>query len=211
LTYINGGVAVAGLGGIIREISDTMPGSLLHKLSRSLDDTPAWEVAHGTSYEFSSIGVPTTHPALDSFNKALSVWVDEKIQSQSNMAALAEYGVDMDHPCVRVYTKEEVDANRKFLAASAESFEMQKFFEVFLFNSCRHHPSSNVFAQKAEKIQTGEVKLKVIGGKQVGSPKVLLELLEKRRLAMDIEKDELKPQWLRDWQDSQRRGRSAPS
>ena len=91
---------------------------------------PVLEV-HGTSYGFSSIGIPITHPGLDSFNKAISVWVDEKIRSKSNVAALAEYGVEMDHPCVRVYTKEGVDANRMFLVASAESFTMHEFFKVF--------------------------------------------------------------------------------
>jgi len=111
-----------------------------------MDDVPVWEALHGTSYEFSSIGIPTTHPALDSFNKAISTWADEKIQSESNMATLAEYGVDMDHPCVRVYTKKEVDANRTFLAASAESFQMHNFSKVCLFKPCRHHPSSNLFA-----------------------------------------------------------------
>lgn len=94
-----------------------------------MDDVPAWEV-HGTSYGFSSIGVPIEHPRLDTFNKTISVWADEVIQSRSNMAALAEYGVDMDHPCVRVFTKEEVDANRKFLIASAESFKIHEFFKV---------------------------------------------------------------------------------
>ena len=44
---------------------------------------------------------------------------EEKIQSKSNIDALAGYGVDMDHPCVRVFTKEEVDTNRSFLAVSA--------------------------------------------------------------------------------------------
>ena len=94
-----------------------------------MDDVPAWEV-HGTSYGFSSIGIPVAHPGFDTFNKTISEWVDGKIQSKSNMVALAEHGVDMDHPCVRVYTKEEVDANRKFLVASAESFTMHEFFKV---------------------------------------------------------------------------------
>ena len=61
----------------------------MHKFSHAMDDIPAWEV-RGTSYGFSSIGIPITHPGLDSFNKAISVWMDEKIQSKSNMAALAE-------------------------------------------------------------------------------------------------------------------------
>ena len=97
-----------------------------------MDDSSTWEV-HGTSYGFSSIGIPITNPRLDSFNQAISVWVDQKILAKSNMATLAEYGVDMDHPCVRVYTKEEVDANRKFLAGSAECFTMQEFLKARLF------------------------------------------------------------------------------
>jgi hypothetical protein len=129
LTYIDTGAAE--IGGLLRETSGVTPGSLLHKFSHTMDDIPAWEV-YGTSYGFSSIGIPITHPRLDSFNKAISVWMDEKIQSKLNMAALAEYGVNMDHPCVRVYTKEEVDANRKFLVASAESFTMHEFSRVCL-------------------------------------------------------------------------------
>ena len=95
-----------------------------------MDDISVWE-AHGTSFGFSSIGVPITHPGLDTFNKTISAWMDERIESKSNMAALAEYGVDMDHPCVRVFAKDEVDANRKFLVASAESFAMHEFFKVY--------------------------------------------------------------------------------
>ena len=117
----------------------------MHKFSHAMDDIPAWEV-FGTSYGFSSIGIPIANPALDSFNKAISVWVDEKIQSESSMAALAESDVDMDHPCVRVYSKEEVDANRKFLVASAESFKMHEFLQV-RFILIPHRPLSNVRAE----------------------------------------------------------------
>ena len=128
LTYIDSGTTE--IGGLLRDTSGATPGSFLHKFSHAMDDMPAWEV-RGKSYGFSSIGIPITHPGLDSFNKAISAWVDEKIQSKSNMAALAGYGVDMDHPCVRVYTKEGVDANRTFLVASAESFTMHEFFNVW--------------------------------------------------------------------------------
>jgi hypothetical protein len=173
-----------------------------------MDDIPAWEV-FGTSYGFSSIGIPISNPALDSFNKAISVWVDEKIQSESSMAMLAEADIDMDHPCVRVYTKEEVDANRKFLVASAESFKMHEFLQVrFILIPTVPYLT---FVQKvsAEKVQSGEIKVQVIG-KHVGSPESVLEFLKKRMLTVERQRDGLKPQWLRDWQDSQRRGQSAP-
>ena len=60
-----------------------------------------------------------------------------------------------------------------------------------------------------KKIQSGEVKVQVIG-KHVGSPESVLEYLKEQMLAVEKQKDELKPGWLRDWQDSQRRGQSAP-
>jgi len=127
LTYIDSGAAE--IGGLLRETPGVTPGSWLDKFSHGMDDIPVWE-AHGTSYGFSSIGIPIIHPGLDPFNNSISIWVDEKLESKSNMATLAEYGVDMDHPCVRVYTKEEVDANRKFLAASAETFTTHEFLRV---------------------------------------------------------------------------------
>lgn len=103
----------------------------MDKFSHLLDDIPTWEI-HGTSYGFSSVGIPITRPIINSFNEAISSWMDERILSKPDMSALAEYGVDMDHPCVRTYTKEEVDANRKFLVGSAECFRMHKYLEVRL-------------------------------------------------------------------------------
>ena len=61
----------------------------------------------------------------------------------------------------------------------------------------------------AEKIQSGEVKVQVIG-KHVGSPESVLEILKERMVAVEKRKDELKPQWLRDFQDSQSQEQSAP-
>ena len=196
LTYIDSGAAE--IGGLLREEPYVKPGSILHKFSHAMDDVPAWE-AHGTSYGFSSIGIPITHPGLDSFNQAIAVWVDEKVQSKSNMDVLADYGVDMDHPCVRVYAKEEVDANRKFLVASAESFTMHEFLKVCSFGSFCNHPSPHVFAQKVsvENIQSGKVKIQVMG-KHAGNPETVLQSLEKRRLAVEKQRDELEPQWLRE-------------
>jgi len=200
---------VAEVGGLLRETPLVTPGSLLHRFSHAMDNIPTWE-AHGTSYGFSSIGIPIKHPSLDPFNEGISVWVDEKIQSKSNMAALAEYGVDMDHPCVRVYTKEEVDANRKFLVASGECFTVHELLRVCLFDPCYRHPSFNVPVQKAsaENIQSGKVMIRVVG-KQLGGPEAILEFMRKRMHASEKQRDELKPRWLREWQDSQRPGQSA--
>jgi len=61
----------------------------------------------------------------------------------------------------------------------------------------------------AEKIQSGEVKVQVIG-KHVGSPESVLEILKERMVAVEKRRDELKPQWLRDFQDSQRQEQSVP-
>jgi len=187
------------------------PGSLLHRFSHAMDDSSTWEV-HGTSYGFSSIGIPIANPRFGSFNEAISVWVDQKILSKSNMTALAEYGVDMDHPCVRVYTKEEVDANRKFLAGSAECFKMHEFLKVRLFGLHCHHPSSDVPVQgaTAENMQSGRVKIRVIGKQAADSPDAVLEFLKKRMAGVEKQRDELKPQWLREWEDSRRPGQSAP-
>ena len=61
----------------------------------------------------------------------------------------------------------------------------------------------------AEKIQSGEVKVQVIG-KHVGGPESVLEILKERMAAVEKRRDELKPQWLRDFQDSQRQEQSVP-
>jgi len=66
------------------------------------------------------------------FSGGASDWVDANIKSESNMAALAEYGVSMDHPCVRVFIKEEVCANRKFLEVAGTGLALLDFFEVGL-------------------------------------------------------------------------------
>jgi len=205
--YTNSGDA--GIGDLLQGSSGATPGSPSHKPSRTIDSTPAWE-AHGTSYGFSSIRIPITHSPLCSTNKALSVWANEKIQSESNMTALAEYGVDMDHPCVRVYTKEEVDANRKFLATSAESSDLLQLLKVCSFNPCHHRSSPNVIAQEllAEVVKSkGKF---IVDGKQVDNPRLILDLVKDRKIAVDEQKRELKPQWLRDWRDSQTQEQSTP-
>ena len=60
-----------------------------------------------------------------------------------------------------------------------------------------------------EKVQSGEIKIKVIG-RHTGSPESVLESLRGQMLDVEKQRDELKPRWLRDWQDSQRQGQSAP-
>ena len=76
----------------------------------------------------------STHPVLNSTNKTASKFVDEKIISKVDMAALAGHGVNMNHPCVRIYAKDEVPANRKFLVASAIWFSTRRFLDVCLYN-----------------------------------------------------------------------------
>ena len=92
-------------------------------------DLSDWE-AHGTPSKFSNFSSPVVNPYIFAFSEGASDWVDENITSESNMAALAEYGVNMDHPCVRVFTKEEVGANRKFLEAAGTCLALLDFVEV---------------------------------------------------------------------------------
>jgi len=65
--------------------------------------------------------------------------------------------------------------------------------------------------QKAsgEKMRSGELKF-TANGRKVTRPEIVLEALNKRMLSMEKQRDELKPQWLQEWQNSQGRGESAP-
>ena len=76
----------------------------------------------------------------------------------------------------------------------------------------RHHPLPNVPVQKAsaENIHSGKVKIQVIG-KQANNPDAVLEFLKKRMVDVEKQRDELKPQWLREWEDSREPGQSASS
>jgi hypothetical protein len=119
-------------GEVLRKSFGSTPGSWIHKFSHAGDDLQPWDLVYGTSFGFSSIGIPGKLLGPDPTIKALSDSVDEKIQSKSNMDVLAGYGVNMDHPFVRVFTKEEVDANRKFLVASGQQFALHRFIKVRL-------------------------------------------------------------------------------
>ena len=81
-----------------------------------------------------------THPVLNSTNKAASEFVDDKIKSKVDTAALAWHGVNVNHPCIMIYTNDEVPANRKFLAASAICFSTRRFLDVCLYNPCCRRP-----------------------------------------------------------------------
>lgn len=122
------------MGDLLRKKLSFLQGSWMHKFLHPADDEQVWDLVYGTSFGFSSIGIPGKSPALDQTIAALSESVDESIQSKSNMDVLAKYGVDMDHPCVRVYTKEEVDANRKFLVASGQHSALHRFIKVCLYD-----------------------------------------------------------------------------
>ena len=93
------------------------------------------------------------------------------------MAALAKYGVDVDHSCVRAFTKEEVGADRISL------------------------PSSDVFIQNAPII------LKEKEPQMDGKLLAFRQIFEETEV---VRRDALKPQWIRDFQDSRGRyeGRS---
>lgn len=196
---------------ILQKTLGLTPGSYLYEFLAADGDARAWEPVCGTEYGFSSIGIPNAHFDMDPFNKAISEGVDRNIQSASNMAALKEHDVDMDHPCVRVYTKEEVDANRKFLVASGTCFSMQEFLRV-RFSRCLLLSLLITLTQKVtpEKIKRGEIKFEVIG-KSSANPETVLEGLKKKMLHLEEERDGLKPQWLRDWQDSRGQGQSNPT
>ena len=132
--YVDAGTKAAG--GLLRKHLPMQKGSTVHRFSHAADDMEIWDVVFGTAYSFSNIGVPFTHSVLDSTNKAVSEFVDERIKSKVDMAALGRHGVNMNRPCVRMYTKDEVLANRKFLAASAMCFSTRRFLDVRLFNPC---------------------------------------------------------------------------
>jgi len=158
----------------------------------SVGDLPPWE-ARG----FPTIAVPVAPPGFGPFAGAISAWVCMGLGFGPEMPALAGHGVNMDHPCVRPFTKEEVDANRKFLVASAKTLRAFELFKVCFLPSFHCSPS-DVLAQRHEGIKVDE--------EDPGNPRALMEFLKKQ---MPAERDELKPRWLRDFQDSQRRGRSA--
>ena len=172
------------------------------------DDVQTWELIHGTSFGFSSIGVQGTPPGSSPTIKALSNSIDEKIQTKSNMDVLAKYGVDMDHPCVRVFAKEEVDANRKYLVASGKRYTLHRFIRV-----CPH-TTSNVLIRRSNHLMQGlsarEIKMNTQpNGKRVVRSEAVQEVLKERTKVLENQSDELKPQWVQDWQDS-RQGPSGP-
>ena len=127
LTYIASGPTE--VGGLLQEVSNLNPGPLVQKSTYAMNGASAWE-SHGKPSGFSDLSCPVIHPLLIAFSGGASDWVDENIQSELSMAALAEYGVNMDHPCVRVFNKEEVGANREFLEATAHCLALLDFLEV---------------------------------------------------------------------------------
>ena len=113
-----------------------------------------------------------------------------KLQFEPDMPALVGHGVNMDHPCVRPFTKKEVDANRKFLVASAKTLRALEFFKACFIPRFRC-PLSDVLAQHHEGIEVDE--------EDPDNPRALMEFPKKQ---MPTERDELKPEWLGDFQDS---------
>jgi len=54
-----------------------------------------------------------------------------------------------------------------------------------------------------ENINNGKVKIQV-SGKNFDGPGAALEFLKKRMVNVEKQRDELKPQWVREWEDSRR-------
>ena len=116
-------------GDLPRETSGVAPSSPVHKFSHTMDDAPTWET-RGIWCGCSAITTPALASSLGWFYDAIIDWIGKSVQSKSNLDALAGYGVDMDHPCVRVFAKEEVDANRGFLRESAKTWEKLERLKV---------------------------------------------------------------------------------
>lgn len=103
------------ISGLLPETSGVAPSSPVYQFSHAVDDAPET----GIWCSPSSITTPALASSLGWFYEAVMDWLEEKVKSKSNIDALAKYGANMDHPCVRMFTKEEVDANRNFLWVSA--------------------------------------------------------------------------------------------
>jgi hypothetical protein len=88
---------------------------------------------------------------------------------------------------------------------------MHQFLKVRLFGP----PLSSSLIQRSlvESVSgeytSGKVKIKVIG-KHADNPEAVLDFLKKRMVDAEKQRDELKPQWLREWEDSRRPGQSVP-
>lgn len=208
--YYDTGTKAAG--GLLRKRFPILPGSPWHELSHAADHMAIWDLIYGKSYGFSNFKYQTTRPDNGVINEAISFSVDQKIKSKSDMASLAKYRTDMDHPCVRMYTKEEVDANRKFLRASSDCYSMHETSRVGQYNLFRDH-SPDIFMQQAGRKEVISIILEYQAtGDPVIRPKtfnkflrslMLAKEMRERTLAAEKQRDDLKPQWVRDWQDSQ--------
>jgi len=130
-------------GDLLRVTSDVASSSRAHKPRHPTDDTPVGE-AQGIWCGSSTITTPALASSFGWLSDAITKWLEEKVQSKSNIDALAGYGVDMDHPCVRVFAKEEVDANRGFLWESVKTWERLEGLKVrFRFGSIIPHSTSS--------------------------------------------------------------------
>lgn len=201
-------IGTKATGDVLRKSLGLTPGSWIFNFTHAADYRQTWDLICGTSFGFSSIGIPGAPSGPDSKIAALSDWVDKKILSKSNMDELAKHGVDMDHPCVRVYTQEEVDANRKFLVASGQRSALRRFVRVRLYSHCRRNLSSHFLVQGLS-VREGKMNLQT-DGKRVVRPEAVQDLLKDRSLAMEKQRDDLKPQWVRDWEESRGQDRSVP-
>ena len=130
-------------GNLLRVKSGVASSSPAHKPRYPTDDTPVGGT-QGIWCGSSTITTPALASSFGWLNDAITEWLEEKVQSKSNIDALAGYGVDMDHPCVRVFAEEEVDANRGFLRESVKTWERLERLKVrFQFGSIIPHSTSS--------------------------------------------------------------------
>ena len=199
--YFDAGTKAAG--GLLRENLAVRPGSMKHKLTHAADNMPIWDRLYGTSYGFSNLAIPFGGLPLKP-SKIISEFMDEKMRSKSNMTTLARHGVNMDHPCVRMYTKEERETNRRFLAASSEYISFRECLDVCLYDLCYHRSFSNALLQGISPgnatptipyYGTREERIRSDLMKEM----MLLRMTEKSSVA-EKNREKLKPQWLRDLQ-----------
>jgi len=183
------------IDGLLQETTGEAPSTPVHRLSHAMDDTTAWET-RGIWCGFSTITTSALASSLGWFYDAVTDWLEEMVQSKSNLDALAGYGVDMDHPCVRAFDKVEVNANREFLFMSAKIWANVESLKVHL------NPAPTILSDVLV-LQRGGMRLQM-HGKDIDDPEAALAPLKEQVLANH------RPQWLQDFRDQQRRGQSAP-
>jgi len=82
------------IDGLLQETTGVSPSTpVVHKLSLVMDNAPAWE-KQGIWCGFHTITTSALSSSLGWFYDAVTEWLEEVVQSKSNLDTLAGYGVD---------------------------------------------------------------------------------------------------------------------